>query len=163
MTTSNLFSEKSKTKSPLFIFSISQWNACSLCDYSKIDFVRSINSHIVAIQEIRNHQDMLDSCGYCFDFSLRTNQIGGGTSTFESQHKSIQILQRITVNKDTNLLKLCMNGNILWFSNVYLHDSEPKRVQKLFAKIQKFVPDNELSQILLIGDFNIDILKESEK
>ncbi len=44
----------------------------------------------------------------------------------------------------------------MWVINVYIHDGEIQKIQKMFGKIQKEIPQNEWDITILMGDFNVN-------
>lgn len=53
-------------------------------------------------------------------------------------------------------MKVQLQNNYLWLANVYLSTGKASKLQKLFGKLLKNIPSNELSQIIVAGDFNIN-------
>lgn len=52
----------------------------------------------------------------------------------------------------------------MWIINTYLHGGTTSKIQNLFGTVQNHVPINEISQLLMVGDFNIDLgNKESDQ
>ncbi len=87
---------------------------------------------------------------------------GGGTLTLSELR--ITSSKEFHVNKDSSLYRFILDGVfILWLGNIYLNRGMPKQVQKLFSVIQKEVPDNEMKNLILIGDFNINLAEKSPK
>ena len=80
-----------------------------------------------------------------------------------NEKHDFQIKERITINKDSNLLKLCFRNNYIWLANVYLCYGKTSKVQKLFGKLLKYIPQNELSQLLVLGDFNVDARSDNDE
>ncbi len=52
---------------------------------------------------------------------------------------------------------------VIWLGNIYLNRGLAKQVQKLFSIIQNEVPNHEKQNLILVGDFNVDLSKQSPK
>jgi len=155
--TKQIYNKKTKKSSRTpFEFDIVQWNAHSLRKDSKLNFIKGLKSSVIAIQEIWRNSGLISRHFQTLNIVTRQTKEGGGTATILNTFPEYRILKTIQINKDTNLLKINLKNNYMWFSNVYLNKGETSQVQKLFGKIQKNVPMAEMSQLLLIGDFNID-------
>ena len=87
---------------------------------------------------------------------------GGGTMTINNINITHQ--KEESVNKDCNLTRIVIDGVfVIWIGNIYLNKGLPKQIQKLFSIIQNKIPTNELQNLILIGDFNININNKSPK
>ena len=146
---------------PKFQFSIAQWNGRSINTASKINYIKGFKSNIIALQQIWQRGDDIAANFETIDIVERTVQQGGGTATIRDKFPSYTVQKRIEINKDTVLLRINFSNNYMWFVNTYLRGGTIAKLQKLFGKIQKNVPSNEVSQMIMIGDFNID-LKDTE-
>ena len=70
---------------------------------------------------------------------------------------SYTIQKRIDINKDTVLTRINFSNNHLWLVNTYLHGGTISKIQKLFGTVQSHVPVNEISQLIMIRDFKINL------
>ena len=142
---------------------ITQWNARSLQSEAKVNFIRSLPGDLVAIQEIWGHAENIQKVGSIISCSKREERRGGGTSTIHRLHHHPFILERLQLNKDSNAIKIKINGLYMWFINCYLARGSTTKLQRLFARLRKGIPMNEWGIICLIGDFNIDIQGQSNE
>ena len=122
-----------------------------------MNFIQTFGTNITTLQEIWQKGDMIQSKFKNSIIQERTNQKGGGTATIMNNFPAYTIKKKIRINKDTNLLRINFCNNYIWLANVYLYKGSISKLQKLFGIIQKHIPSNEVSQLLLIGDFNIDL------
>jgi endonuclease/exonuclease/phosphatase family metal-dependent hydrolase len=140
-----------------FELSIAQWNCRSVNKIEKINFIRGLRSNLTALQEIWKKGERISEMFQHLNIVERTTKRGGGTATLLNNFPDHKITEIHSINKDTNLIKVIINNNYLWIANVYLSKGKISKLQKLFGKLQNFVPLGEMSQVLLIGDFNVDI------
>ena len=120
------------------------------------NLIRGLKSNLIAIQEIWKRGELIGESFQCLDIKERATKRGGGTATLLNNFPDYRVIVSHSINKDTNLIKVNFKNNYIWIANVYLSKGVVSKVQKLFGKLQKFVPLNEMSQVILIGDFNID-------
>ena len=145
---------------------IFSWNARSLNYNPKQLFIQSRPEEIICVQEIweANLEALHEGSEKGrYDISQRTDLRGGGSLTLLKS--CLQIHQRFSVNKDSNLLRMIVHGNkILWLCNCYLNLGKVSQIQKLFKTLLDKIPKDELNRLVIIGDLNIDVqMKESEK
>jgi len=95
------------------------------------------------------------------DFQWRENQRGGGTATIYNGQMNFKLINKFEINKDTNALKLKIQNSCIWLINLYLNKGTSSKLQKLSGKIRSNIPQNEWANIIIIGDFNIDLNKKS--
>ena len=87
---------------------------------------------------------------------------GGGTITLSDL--KITHKQEVDINKDCNLTRIVIDGVfVLWIGNIYLNRGLPKQINKLFSVIQENIPEHEVQNLILIGDFNVNINIKSNK
>ena len=140
---------------------ISQWNARSVHSSTKINYLRSLPADIIAIQEIWQRQCNVLQAGREIDIIDRAFKRGGGTASICMSPISIQVLKKHFINKDSSAVKLRIKNQYMWLINIYHYQGTSNKIQKLFGKIRKFIPMNEWKIICIIGDFNVDITKET--
>ena len=137
-----------------------QWNCRSINKQTKIDYIKGLDGEIIALQEIWNNKDLiktsLQTSFQTLDVVTRTIKRGGGTATLINNFHESQIQKTFPINKDTNLIKLNFKNSYIWLANVYIWQGTIPKLQKIFGKIRKHIPQTELSQLIIIGDFNIN-------
>ena len=138
---------------------IAQWNAWSVQSTAKINFLRSLPTDIIAIQEIWQRLDNILHIGKEIDITNRTLKRGGGTASICVSPIQIQVLKKHPINKDTSALKVRVHNHFMWLINIYNYRGTNSKIQRLFGKIRKFIPMNEWKNICIIGDFNVDLNK----
>ena len=148
---------------------IAQWNLRGSKHPSKIQTINTIDFDIFALQEI-NHIDehtidKINTKTIITKKERERNSKGGrGGGTLTLSNLDITHKEEITINKDSTLTRLVLDGVfVLWFGNIYLNKGLPKQMRKLFNSIQTHVPENEMQNVILIGDFNVNINKKSPK
>ena len=129
---------------------------------TKRDYINLLQSSLVAIQEVWQHATDIDNEWNVIDLITRTNKRGGGTALIAQKSNLFSVQKVVNVNKDTNLVKLRIKNNYLWICNLYFHKAEISKIQKLFGKVMQSVPRHELTQLIIVGDFNIDLNKPDE-
>ena len=130
---------------------------------TKIIFIKGLKSELIALQEIQQKEDTISSNFNTINIQERTTKRGGGTATIIENLYGWKISKVVKINKDSNLLKINLQNNYIWFLNLYLNQGKMSKIQKLFGILQKNIPINEMSQLLVIGDFNIDVYDQEEK
>ena len=157
-TVSGVSNFKSSPNSSISI-SISQWNARSVHSLDKINYLRTLSTDIIAIQEIWQRQYNLLQIGKGIDITDRAYKRGGGTASICKATLNLQILNKLPINKDTSAIKVRIQNQYLWLINTYNYKGTTNKIQRLFGKIRKFIPMNEWKILCIIGDFNVDINK----
>ena len=112
---------------------------------------------ITALQEIWQHQQGIKEKWDILDIITRPSGRGGGTATLIQDPNQFLVQKKIQINKDSNMLRIRIKNNYFWFCNIYLHEPKITKLQKLMGKVLQYVPQNELSQVIILGDFNIDL------
>jgi hypothetical protein len=139
--------------------SIAQWNTWGLSHLGKINVINSVKCDLFMIQEINHpHLDLISNLHKTIinKQEREKDSKGGGTMTLSDLN--FTSCQAYPVNKDTNLQRAILDGVfVFWIGNIYLNKGLPSQIQKLFSVIQNHVPDNERQNLLLIGDFNINL------
>ena len=144
-----------------FQIEITQWNGRSINSEAKSSFIRSLPGNLITIQEIWQRMETVKELGDILDFQWREYQRGGGTATLNNGQMVLTIVNRFEINKDSNALKLRVQNSYIWLINLYLNKGTCSKLQKLFGKIRRNIPQNEWNNIIIIGDFNIDLNKQS--
>ena len=140
---------------------ITQWNGRSINIDTKSNFIQSLKGNFITIQEIWQRTETIKKLGNIVDFQWRETQRGGGTATLYNGQLDFKIVNKFEINKDTNALKLKIQNSCIWLINLYLNKGTSSKLQKLFGKIRSNIPHNEWANIIIIGDFNIDLNKKS--
>jgi len=121
--------------------------------------LNSISHNLFALQESGHpHSDSLDMLHKSpINLRERNGDIrGGGTLTLSDLR--ITNKQVHFINKDSSILRIVLDGVfVIWFGNIYLNRGTTKQIQKMFSVIQKVIPANEICNLILVGDFNINI------
>ena len=52
---------------------------------------------------------------------------------------------------------------VLWFGTIYLNKGLPKQITKESSIIQESIPENGMQNLILFGDFNVNINDKSAK
>lgn len=149
-------------RQPLRI-SFSQWNCRSSRNPAKQEFIRNLPGDILMLQEIW-HSNTFNDSFKILNIASRKTKRGGGTASLTRPDFNLTpiMIQDWALNNDSSLSSLRFGNNVLYLGNIYLSRGSPKQVQKILSKIRKIVPENHLSQVLLIGDFNVDLRKKGE-
>src|SRR4051812_9894657 len=117
---------------------VSQWNGRSVQSLEKIDFAKNLPG-LVSLQEIWHQDDNVRDINRCVDMVTRECKRGGGTALINNcpDLYTISILKRHKINKDSNLLKMRINGNYLWLGNIYINPPvSARKIQKIFGKLR---------------------------
>ena len=136
-----------------------QWNIRGLSTKEKADIINSFNSDIVALQETGHPDKKL--LEYIHKTSIVLKQRdkdvkGGGSITLSDLNTSSK--SEFHINKDSSLTRLVLDGVfVIWFGNIYLNRGLSRRIQKLFSVIQMTIPEHERPNLILAGDFNINL------
>jgi len=79
-----------------------------------------------------------------------------GEGTMTLSELNITHWDERNINKDCSLVRLVIDGVfVIWFGNIYLNRGLPKQINKLFSAILSNMPEHEIQNLILIGDFNI--------
>ena len=142
-----------------FSLKLAQWNSRGLCHISKLNIINSVACDIFAVQEAGH--PFTNGSGLLYKKTIdqkerKGTERGGGTLTLSDL--KISSKNEYSLNKDSNLLRLVLDGVfVIWLGNVYLNKGLSKQVQKLFSQIQTIIPEHERKNLILIGDFNINL------
>ena len=142
--------------------SISQWNARSVQTETKIQFLQALSNDIITVQEIWRQTENLRKVGELIGVSEREISNGGGSATLKLNEK-IVVKSKIEVNMDTHAVKLFVNNSYIWIVNTYLCIGNMESIQNLFGKIRSLIPENEWNIICCLGDFNVDLTRDSQE
>ena len=126
-----------------------------------MNYINLFNSNVIVLQEIWQKGQTTPDNFKNIELKERLTQRGGGTATIMKNFSPYVIQKRIEINKDTVLTRINFSNNYLWLVNTYLHGGTISKIQKLFGTIQNHVPMNEVSQLIMIGDFNINLKNKS--
>ena len=148
-----------KTKTSL---KISQWNGLSIQNETKLNFLRSLPGDIITVQEIWRHSKNVKSIGNILEISEREFKRGGGSATLSNNDKII-VIERVQLNKDSHAVKIRYENVYAWIANIYLNKGTFSKLQKLFGKLQNTIPPNEWKILCCIGDFNINVTRNSSE
>jgi len=145
---------------------IAQWNIRGLNNQSKLHTINAIDCQIFALQEVDHPKNLiLDQIHNLTPITKKereTDKRGGGTMTLSNLNITHKIEENI--NKDCNLTRIVIDGVfVIWIGNIYLNRGLPKQINKLFSIIQTKIPTHEQQNIILLGDFNININNKSPK
>ena len=156
--------ERNKNEENTINIRLAQWNPRSLNTREKIDYIIGIDADIFALQEVWQRDTEVENLP--FEIISKTTRLlerGGGTATLAKDHLRCRSVQNFEINKDMRAVKLRIaQGFWCWLINVYVHDGSIKKVQKIFAKIRKDIPQEEWGICCLIGDFNINMNIENQ-
>lgn len=142
---------------------ITQWNGRSIHTQTKINFLRSMPTDIVAIQEIWKKSYNIKNIGQEIDIKERETKRGGGTASFFTHNNKIQILEKIPINKDSSAVKIRICSQYIWLINIYNHKGTSSKIQRMFGKLRNIIPINEWKILCIIGDFNVNIAEQSHE
>ena len=138
---------------------LAQWNLRGLSTLKKTDVINSINCDIIALQETGHPNASLLEYIHRTLVTLKKrveNSKGGGSITISDLN--ITSKTEFHVNKDSNLIRIVLDGVfVIWFGNIYLNRGLSSQIQKLFSVIQTTIPDHERQNLILAGDFNINL------
>lgn len=140
------------------------WNARGLAHPSKIQTINATDCDIMAIQEIDHPTENLLECITTKSVITKRERDAKGGGTITLSNLEITHITRYNINKDCEIARIIIDGVfILWIGNIYLNKGLPKQIQKLFSIINENIPENERQNIILLGDFNINLNKKSPK
>ena len=159
------------------------WNARSLNDMTKINFLRIRREDIIIINETWLREEPPSLSGYqCLYKNRPTPQTddngpdlnkeqkpdklrGGGVAIYVDQNIHVKEIE--TEIKETLFLKISFNRNkcIYLITSYFPHKLEKKwdiRMRQILEKALEKCNENGLRNIVFAGDFNTDLTKESE-
>ncbi len=140
-------------------FILAQWNLRGLNSKTKTDTINSIDCNVLCLQEI-NHPTINNPyliLKDVLDCKERDQSVRGG-GTLSLSNLPISSKKVIHVNKDSNLVRLVIDNIIpIWLCNIYLNKGSTKQIQKLFKTIQTEIPERERANLVIVGDFNVNI------
>ena len=147
-------------------FTIAQWNIRGLRHPSKLQTINAIECDFLTLQEINHFDEQIINNIQTKNIIMRKEREvykkDGGTMTLSNL--KITHCQEISINKDCNLTRIVIDGVfVLWIGNIYLNRGIASQVNKLFSVIQESIPEHEIQNLILIGDFNINISRKSPK
>lgn len=141
------------------LLTLAQWNIRGINDNKRINLINSINCDLFALQEIGHPQRSFIELIHKDTLQRKERdplEKGGGTLTLTNLR--ITHKEEFLVNVDTSLQRIILDGVfVIWFGNVYLNRGSTNQIQQLFAVLSKVIPTNEIKNLILIGDFNINI------
>ena len=93
---------------------------------------------------------------------IRDNERGGGTIILMSSRMNNNLITKASstkpIAKDSILAKYIFASNrILWLGSIYLHKGTVDEIIELFSDIQRNVPEEDWPNVLLAGDWNVDV------
>ena len=141
---------------------ITQWNGRSIHSNDKTNYIQSLPGQLIAIQEIWQRLDKVKDTGNLIDAQIRKIKQGGGTATLSNDRNIHKVVNKFEISKDSNAIKIRVQNSYLWIINLYVPQGKCSKYQKLFGKIRKNIPQNEWQNTIIIGDFNIDLNKNTE-
>ena len=56
-----------------------------------------------------------------------------------------------------------MKNTYFWLANVYLNEGSIEQIQELFGELRSSIPENEWDIFCCVGDFNVDLTKDSHE
>ena len=60
-------------------------------------------------------------------------------------------------------MKLFLKNTYVWIINTYLNEGTLDQIQELFGEIKSSIPENEWDVICCVGDFNVDLQRDSNE
>lgn len=154
--TTNISKEKSlKLK-------ILQWNVRSLNSESKINYIKSLECDLYCLQEIWKQEENLHLIGRVLISKIRKNQRGGGTGIIVNDLLTIKKSVESSLSKDSSLIKLAINGVYIWVGNIYFPIWTHETATRLFGKLRSTIPPNEWANVIITGDFNLNVLNNED-
>ena len=154
--------EKAKEKELTKVI-VSQWNAWSVQNETKLQFIQSLPSDIATIQETWRQSENLKRIGDIIEKSEREEGRGGGSTTIKLSECTLEVKSKFAINCDSHAVKLFVKDTYLWIVNAYLNEGTAEQVQELFGEMKNVIPENEWDVVCCIGDFNINLLKDSNE
>jgi len=95
--------------------------------------------------------------------SRQINKEGGGTLVNWTHDALNQISTPYPINEDSVITKFTIaNNRIIWICSLYLSKGTKTNFLEAMSNIQKIVPDYEWPNLLICGDWNIDISPKTE-
>ncbi len=150
--------------------SIWSWNARSINHVSKLSFIQEQLFDIFCVQETWLNQESNLSGGFSrfhnqieiirFDREDQNLAHGGGTLTIL---KHSVITRQVRISPDYGFFKFSMRGHSIWMINVYLSRGTKQQIQELFLNINRYIPYEDLRSLIILGDFNVNLSKQSDR
>ena len=148
--------KKKAIEKQMIKISISQWNAWSVQNETKIQFIQSLPGNVVAIQEIWQQNDNVERIGELIGHCEREGR-GGGSATIKLCDDKILVKSKFRIGLDSHAVKIFIRNTYFWVVNVYLNEGSIEQMQELFGELKSLIPENEWDIVCCIGDFNIDL------
>jgi len=116
-----------------------------------------MRTDIIALQEVWSPPlEMLSQFSQQLAVTRQVSRGGDTLISLESDY--LRAVRRIAVNQDMQLVKVIAHSErYIWFKPIYLPRGSRKEVQALFQKIQEILHPIEIKNLLMIGDWNIDM------
>ncbi len=139
------------------------WNVRSL-NLQKVAKIISLKSHVICLQEIWNPcSNLLGSLAGTQIIKKREDGYGGTFSSWPSDLIS-QTSSPVPISEDSVITKLTLAGNrSIWFSSIYIKKRSKKAILEIFSVIKEKVPQGDWSQLILAGDWNINVSDNLDK
>ncbi len=139
------------------------WNVRSL-NLEKVARILSMKPHVICLQEIWNPPPSLLELLDGTQILKKRNDGYGGTLSSWSTGLVSQSFEPIPISEDSAVTKLTIAGNrSVWFSSIYLKKRSKKAILEVFSILKQKVPQEDWNQLLLAGDWNINIADDSDK
>jgi hypothetical protein len=150
---------------------IFSWNARSVASRDKLEFLEDNTCNILCIQESwlgktstftaeNTENSSISTKVVRFDRDDEGQKRGGGTLTILSEGF---ITRQARLSQDYGILKVVINGCRLWILNVYLSKGTRTQVQEMFMSIERLLSVEDLNHLIIVGDFNINLKKQSDQ
>jgi hypothetical protein len=144
---------------------IISWNARSIINKQKLEFIHQLAADIICIQEtwltpdidLTSYQKKGESIMIRFD---RKERRGGGSLVILGPGV---VLRRERVTEDNGIIKCVIGNKPIWLVNTYLPKGSKTQIQELFKAITRYIPQEEMDRVIMIGDFNIDIQEKGDR
>ena len=152
-------SQKSKA-----VIKVLSWNLRSLNNVNKVHEFLKHQADINLIQEIWNpSDDLLMLLGKNIEMKRRSDKFGGSLLHYDEKKLPISRNQ-LTINEDCQISKhIIHNNKYVNICSLYIPKISKKALKEVFNNSQKMVPESELPYLLLMGDWNINLMNENKQ
>ena len=138
------------------------WNARSPPSKAKISFCSALTADFKLFQEAWHPQEASLNSLKPYTNQIRPNREGGGSLTMF--HENFMLIRDYKLNEDSLLSRFTIHSSkSLWVGNIYVNKGRHDQLKAIFSKLETLITPYEWGRVILGGDWNTDMSKDSPK